>query len=55
MELWFADLNPVKGIEQKGVRPFLVVSRNAMNNHLNICIFRSSNTKIKNLAVVFYF
>ena len=30
-EIWEFDLNPKKGREQKGIRPCLVVSTNAMN------------------------
>lgn len=30
-EIWLFDLNPRKGHEQKGVRPCLVVSTNALN------------------------
>jgi mRNA-degrading endonuclease toxin of MazEF toxin-antitoxin module len=30
-EVWMFDLNPKKGREQKGVRPCLVVSTNALN------------------------
>lgn len=30
-EIWMFDLNPKKGREQKGVRPCLVVSTNALN------------------------
>jgi len=35
-ELWTADLNPVRGSEQAGFRPVLVVSGNLMNAHLNV-------------------
>lgn len=30
-EVWMFDLNPKKGREQKGVRPCLVVSTDALN------------------------
>ncbi len=30
-EIWMFDLNPKKGREQKGIRPCLVVSTNALN------------------------
>ena len=30
-EIWMLDLNPKKGREQKGVRPCLIVSTNALN------------------------
>ena len=49
-EIWWADLNPVKGSEQRGVRPVVVISGNAMNDNLEIGIVCSLSTKIKNLA-----
>ena len=35
-ELWTVDLNPVRGSEQAGFCPVLVVSGNLMNAHLNV-------------------
>ena len=49
-EIWLADLNPVKGSEQQGIRPIVVVSGNAMNNNLNVCIVCPLSSKIKNYA-----
>ena len=49
-EIWWADLNPVKGSEQRGVRPVVVISGNAMNDNLEIGIVCPLSTKIKNLA-----
>jgi len=49
-EIWLADLNPVKGSEQKGVRPVVVISGNAMNDNLGICIVCPLSSKIKNYA-----
>jgi mRNA interferase MazF len=49
-EIWLADLNPVKGSEQKGVRPVVVISGNAMNDNLGIAIVCPLTTKIKNYA-----
>jgi mRNA interferase MazF len=37
-EIWLVDLNPVKGSEQRGIRPVVIVSGNAMNDNLQICI-----------------
>ena len=37
-EIWLADLNPVKGSEQRGVRPVVILSGNSMNANLDICI-----------------
>ena len=49
-EIWLADLNPVKGSEQKGVRPVVIVSGNAMNDHFGVCIICPISSKMKNYA-----
>jgi mRNA interferase MazF len=49
-EIWMADLNPVRGSEQKGIRPMLVISGNAMNDNLGIAIVCPLTRKIKNYA-----
>ncbi len=49
-EIWLADLNPVKGSEQQGVRPVVVLSGNSMNLNLNVCIVCPLSSKIKNYA-----
>jgi mRNA interferase MazF len=49
-DIWMADLNPVKGSEQKGIRPVVIISGNAMNDHLGICIVCPLSSKIKNYA-----
>ena len=46
-EIWLADLNPVKGSEQRGVRPVVVISGDSMNSHLNMCIICPLSSKIK--------
>lgn len=46
-EIWLVDLNPVKGSEQKGISPVLVISGNAMNDNLRICIVCPISSKIK--------
>jgi mRNA interferase MazF len=46
-EIWYADLNPVKGSEQKGFRPFVIVSGNVVNEYLKIVIACPLTTKIK--------
>lgn len=30
-EIWWADLNPVRGREQAGIRPVLIISQDAFN------------------------
>ena len=47
-EIWYADLNPVKGSEQSGFRPVVIVSGNLMNHYLNTVICCPLTTKIKN-------
>ncbi len=45
-----ADLNPVHGSEQSGVRPVVIISGNAMNDNLNICIVCPLSSNIKNYS-----
>lgn len=49
-EIWLADLNPVKGSEQRGIRPVVVLSGNSMNSYLDVCIVCPVSSKIKNYA-----
>ncbi len=47
-EIWYADLNPVIGSEQSGLRPIVIVSGNMLNELLPIVISCPLITKIKN-------
>ena len=47
-DIFLADLNPVKGSEQKGKRPVVVISGNIMNDHLGVAIICPLSSKIKN-------
>ena len=47
-EIWYADLNPVKGSEQQGLRPVLIISGNVVNKYLKVVIVCPLTTKIKN-------
>jgi len=47
-ELWYADLNPVIGSEQAGLRPVVIVSGNLANTYLNTVICCPLTSKIKN-------
>jgi mRNA interferase MazF len=49
-DIWMADLNPVIGSEQKGTRPVVVISGNAMNDNLGIGIVCPLSSKPKNYA-----
>ena len=46
-EIWLADLNPVKGSEQAGLRPIVILSGNLLNQHLQVVIVVPLTTKIK--------
>ncbi|MBM3260983.1 type II toxin-antitoxin system PemK/MazF family toxin [Candidatus Kaiserbacteria bacterium] len=46
-EIWYAQLNPVKGSEQGGRRPVVIISGNTMNETLPVVIVCSMSTKIK--------
>jgi mRNA interferase MazF len=38
-DIWLVDLNPVRGSEQRGVRPRLIVSNDITNEHApTICV-----------------
>lgn len=50
MEIWWADLNPVQGSEQRGRRPVVIISGNTMNDHLDIGIVCPLSSKIKNFV-----
>ena len=47
-EIWFIDLNPIKGSEQAGVRPVVIISGNLLNKYLNVLIVCPLTSKIKN-------
>jgi len=36
-EIYYVDLDPTKGSEQKGTRPVLVASNDAVNTYLPVC------------------
>ena len=49
-EIWLADLNPVKGSEQHGIRPVVIISGNTMNDNIGICIVCPLSSKTKHFA-----
>lgn len=49
-DLYLANLNPTKGSEQRGIRPVVIISGNAMNDHLGVCIICPLTTKVKRYA-----
>lgn len=46
-EIWNADLNPVKGSEQSGFRPVVILSGNLLNEHLSVVIVVPLTSQIK--------
>lgn len=46
-EIWSAQLNPVKGSEQGGKRPVVIISGNTMNEMLPVSIVCPLSSKIK--------
>lgn len=46
-EIWLADLNPVKGSEQEGSRPVVIISGNMLNEYLPVVITCPFSSKIK--------
>ncbi|MCX6274812.1 MAG: type II toxin-antitoxin system PemK/MazF family toxin [Bacteroidetes bacterium] len=49
-EIFMANLNPTRGNEQRGLRPVVIVSGNAMNDHFGVVIVMPLSTKIKKYA-----
>jgi len=47
-EIWQVNLNPIKGSEQAGFRPVVIVSGNLMNQYLNVVIVCPLTSKLKN-------
>lgn len=47
-EIWMAELDPVKGNEQRGRRPVVIISGESMNKHYNVVIICPLSTSIKN-------
>jgi mRNA interferase MazF len=47
-EIWYAHLDPVKGSEQSGYRPIVIISGNLLNQYLPVVICFPLTTKIKN-------
>ncbi len=49
-DIYLADLNPVKGSAQAGVRPVVIVSGNTMNDNFGVSIVCPISTKVKKFA-----
>ena len=48
-EIWYADLEPVKGSEQAGRRPVVIISGPTMNTAIQTIIVCPLTTVIKNI------
>jgi mRNA interferase MazF len=48
-EIWMADLNPVFGSEQAGIRPVIIISGPSMNAYYNVVIICPLTSKVKSL------
>jgi mRNA interferase MazF len=46
-EIWLADLNPVRGSGQMGIRPVVIISGNVVNECLPVVIVCPLSTRIK--------
>ncbi len=49
-DIYLVDLNPIKGSEQSGVRPVVIISGDTMNEHLGVCIVCPLSGKVKHYA-----
>lgn len=49
-DIYWANLNPTKGKEQKGERPVVIISGNTMNTNFGVSIICPISSKIKNYA-----
>ena len=47
-EIWRANLDPIKGSEQSGFRPLVIISGNLLNQFLPIVIAVPLTSKVKN-------
>ncbi len=47
-EIWYVNLDPVRGSEQAGYRPVVVISGNMLNRYLKVVIACPITTSIKN-------
>ena len=47
LEIWLADLEPVKGSEQGKIRPVVIISGDTMNANFNVVIVCPLSSSIK--------
>ncbi len=46
-DIYLVNLNPIKGNEQGGTRPVVIISGNTMNDNLGVCIACPISSKVK--------
>ena len=46
-EIWQANLNPIRGSEQAGIRPVAILSGNMLNQNLQVVIVAPLTTRVK--------
>lgn len=46
-EIWYANLSPTQGHEQRGFRPVVVISGNLLNEYTQLAIICPLTTKLK--------
>ncbi len=51
-EIGMADLNPVIGSEQSGIRPVVIISGNTMNSHYRVVIICPLRARLNLIKVV---
>jgi len=49
-DIYLVDLDPIRGKEQRGKRPAVIISGNTMNKNLGVFIVCPISSKIKNYA-----
>lgn len=49
-DIWYANLDPIQGREQSGLRPVVIVSGNNLNEHSELKIICPITSKIKKYA-----
>lgn len=47
-EIWMVDLNPIRGSEQAGFQPVVIISGNLLNTHAAVIIVCPLTSEIKN-------
>lgn len=46
-EIWYANLDPIEGREQNGIRPVVIISGNNLNGHSDLKIVCPLSSQIK--------